>query len=167
MAVIKTEEKESEIITEQTVFDHIRRKAKNFQVFAISSSADSSTSGKLVSVKRSQSPNHIEPHSTSHVLEETNASMRRATINGPDMEPGDGFRKDETLKHHVNTRHSGTNSSIQTYPIHGPDMQLDDGFRKDETPKHHVNTRHPSSFGLLEEHMNIGSNLKQFLLTLL
>ncbi|KAI3845328.1 hypothetical protein MKW98_009394 [Papaver atlanticum] len=156
VAVIKTEEKESEIITEQTVFDHIRRKAKNFPVFATSSSADSSTSGKLVLVKRSQSPNHIEPHSTSHVLEETNASMRRATINGPDMEPGDGFRKDETLKHHVNTRHSETNSSIQRYIINGPDMQLDDGFRKDETPKHHVNTRHSNSFGLLEEHMNIG-----------
>ncbi|KAI3981466.1 hypothetical protein MKX01_007393 [Papaver californicum] len=156
VAVIETEEKGSEIITEQTVFDHIRRKAKNFPVFATSSIVDSSISGRLVPVKRRQSLNHIEPHSTIHVLEETNTSIQRETINGPDMEPGDGSRKDETAKHHVNARQSETNASIRRETINGPDMEPGDGFRKDETPNHHVNTRQSSSFGLREEYMNIG-----------
>ncbi|OVA19861.1 Helicase [Macleaya cordata] len=112
--VIETEEKESETITEQTIFDHIRRKAKNFPVFATSNFVDSSTSEVLMSAKKRQSWNQIESHSAIEVLEETDSNIERENMIIPDVEPQDeqnpsyGFSEDAALRQHIISRSSGS-----------------------------------------------------------
>ncbi|KAJ4960261.1 hypothetical protein NE237_020171 [Protea cynaroides] len=64
-----TEEHECEILTEQTIFDHIRRKAKNFPVLTTTKTIDSSSPAEALMLTRKRKPeNQLQPYVATEVL---------------------------------------------------------------------------------------------------
>lgn len=80
---VELQEEECKIITEQTVFDHIREKAKKFPVLAASSSACSPSSEALPLTRKRKLGQLLELHSEVEVLEGTGRSkiIRQGVIN--------------------------------------------------------------------------------------
>ncbi|XP_021824640.1 DExH-box ATP-dependent RNA helicase DExH17 isoform X1 [Prunus avium] len=125
----KAEDGECKIITQQTVFDHIREKAKNFPVLAASNVVCSPSSEPLVLTRKRAREKQLEPYNEVQVLEELewNKIPRWAVVNpssefketeqnqhslmderaGLPLEPGDGAFKtsrEETIFEHIQTK---------------------------------------------------------------
>ncbi|PIA61816.1 hypothetical protein AQUCO_00200069v1 [Aquilegia coerulea] len=82
----ETEENGCDTITEQTVFDHIRRKAKSFPVLATSNAMDPSTSETLISIRKRSHGKELQ-----RVIEvpDTDDEVQRETVLISDAEPED------------------------------------------------------------------------------
>ncbi|KAF5195515.1 Atp-dependent dna helicase mer3-like protein [Thalictrum thalictroides] len=85
----ETEEKGCHTITEQTVFDHIRRKAKSFPVLATSNAMDPSTSETLISIRK-----HSYGKELHRVIEVRDTDdVQRETVLISDSEIGDAEKQ--------------------------------------------------------------------------
>nr|CAN69243.1 hypothetical protein VITISV_038879 [Vitis vinifera] len=102
---IETEDDECKIITEQTVFEHIRKKSKSFNVLTKSNASVSPSSEALILTRKRTHEQQLELHVT-EALEETERSKiprramvspflhsREAELNGP------GISKNSTTKY--------------------------------------------------------------------
>ncbi|KAF8408273.1 hypothetical protein HHK36_007422 [Tetracentron sinense] len=112
---IDTEENGYEVITEQTVFDHIRKKAKNFPVLAPSKATDSSSSEALISTRKRTRENHLELQRVIEASEETERNkIPGETLVIPDSDSieveqrRNDINEDVAPKHHIISRSSST-----------------------------------------------------------
>ncbi|TQD98072.1 hypothetical protein C1H46_016337 [Malus baccata] len=105
----KAEEEECKIITHQTVFDHIREKAKNFPVLVASNGAHSASTEPLVLTRKRAREKQLEPHREFEVLEELewNKIPRRTAVN-PSSEPKEAEQNQHNTNNLPTPRSSAT-----------------------------------------------------------
>ncbi|KAB1209142.1 putative ATP-dependent DNA helicase HFM1 [Morella rubra] len=111
---VEVKEDESKLITEQTVFDHIREKAKNFPVLPASSNSCSPSSEALILKRKRTLEKQFVLHGEVEVLEETGRyKIPRQCVVDSSSESreadhyGIGTNKCATPKHHVTSRSLG------------------------------------------------------------
>lgn len=106
---VETEEEECKIITEQTVFDHIREKAKNFPVLATSNNVQSPSSEAWTLPRKRIRANQVELDSA---VEETDRNdVLHQIVHIPSSEPQEVDQsKSLTPKQQTTARGSGTSA---------------------------------------------------------
>lgn len=94
-------------MTQQTVFDHIREKAKNFPVLVASNSVFPPSSEPLVMARKRAREKKLEPDSKVEVLEELewNKIPRRTVVN-PSSEPKEAEQHISSINNHPTPRSS-------------------------------------------------------------
>ncbi|XP_059639958.1 DExH-box ATP-dependent RNA helicase DExH17 isoform X2 [Cornus florida] len=105
---VETEDDDCKIITERTVFEHIREKAKTFPLLAASNNLSSPSSEALVLIRKRSREKQLELDNTIEVFEVTERNkIPRWTIVMPSSEPKgveqsrDDIGKDPTPKRHI------------------------------------------------------------------
>ncbi|XP_050271163.1 DExH-box ATP-dependent RNA helicase DExH17 isoform X3 [Quercus robur] len=108
---VEDKEDDCKIITEKTVFDHIREKSKNFPILAASSSASSPLSETLIFTRKRTREKQLELQSEVEVLEETDRNkIPRQSVVNPSSETieaedyGLDTYKCMTPNHHITAR---------------------------------------------------------------
>ncbi|KAF9624793.1 hypothetical protein IFM89_014081 [Coptis chinensis] len=109
----EAEENRCDTITEKTIFDHIRRKAKSFPVLAPSDAMNSSISE--ISICRGRYPykSRNELHMVTEVPDSDRDKIHTQTVTISDSEPGDpenhsyGTDEDTVSTYHIKAKSSG------------------------------------------------------------
>ncbi|GMY13327.1 DExH-box ATP-dependent RNA helicase DExH17 isoform X5 [Fagus crenata] len=113
---VEVKEDECRIITEKTVFDHIREKSKNFPILASSSmSCTSPSSEALIFTRKRTREKQLELYSEAEVLEETDRNkIPRQSVVNPSSEPREaednGLSTNKCMppNHHITARSLAT-----------------------------------------------------------
>ncbi|KAM1015100.1 hypothetical protein ACFX1T_044828 [Malus domestica] len=139
----KDEEEDCKIITHQTVFDHIREKAKNFPVLVASNGAHSASTEPLVLTRKRAREKQIEPHREFEVLEELewNKIPRRTAVN-PSSKPKEAEQNQHNTNNLPTPRSSATLNPMDDRA--GLPLEPEDGTFKtarDETIFEHIRTK--------------------------
>ncbi|XP_048433806.1 DExH-box ATP-dependent RNA helicase DExH17 isoform X2 [Pyrus x bretschneideri] len=139
----KAEEEECKIITHQTVFDHIREKAKNFPVLVASNGAHSASTEPLVLTRKRAREKQLEPHREFEVLEELewNKIPRRTAVN-PSSEPKEAEQNQHNMNNLPTPRSSATMNPMDDRA--GLPLEPVDGTFKtsrEETIFEHIRTK--------------------------
>ncbi|KAM2583759.1 hypothetical protein TB2_044832 [Malus domestica] len=140
----KDEEEDCKIITHQTVFDHIREKAKNFPVLVASNGAHSASTEPLVLTRKRAREKQIEPHREFEVLEELewNKIPRRTAVN-PSSKPKEAEQNQHNTNNLPTPRSSATLNPMDDREA-GLPLEPEDGTFKtarDETIFEHIRTK--------------------------
>ncbi|KAM2014479.1 hypothetical protein ACFX16_045132 [Malus domestica] len=139
----KAEEEECKIITHQTVFDHIREKAKNFPILVASNGAHSASTKPLVLTRKRAREKQLEPHREFEVLEELewNKIPRRTAVN-PSSEPKEAEQNQHNTNNLPTPRSSATMNPMDDRA--GLPLEPEDGTFKtsrEETIFEHIRTK--------------------------
>ncbi|KAM2014477.1 hypothetical protein ACFX16_045132 [Malus domestica] len=140
----KAEEEECKIITHQTVFDHIREKAKNFPILVASNGAHSASTKPLVLTRKRAREKQLEPHREFEVLEELewNKIPRRTAVN-PSSEPKEAEQNQHNTNNLPTPRSSATMNPMDDREA-GLPLEPEDGTFKtsrEETIFEHIRTK--------------------------
>ncbi|XP_068336136.1 DExH-box ATP-dependent RNA helicase DExH17 [Pyrus communis] len=140
----KAEEEECKIITHQTVFDHIREKAKNFPVLVASNGAHSASTEPLVLTRKRAREKQLEPHREFEVLEELewNKIPRRPAVN-PSSEPKEAEQNQHNMNNLPTPRSSATMNPMDDREAGLPLEPVDGTFKtsREETIFEHIRTK--------------------------
>ncbi|XP_009334110.2 DExH-box ATP-dependent RNA helicase DExH17 isoform X1 [Pyrus x bretschneideri] len=140
----KAEEEECKIITHQTVFDHIREKAKNFPVLVASNGAHSASTEPLVLTRKRAREKQLEPHREFEVLEELewNKIPRRTAVN-PSSEPKEAEQNQHNMNNLPTPRSSATMNPMDDREAGLPLEPVDGTFKtsREETIFEHIRTK--------------------------
>ncbi|GKV07756.1 hypothetical protein SLEP1_g19485 [Rubroshorea leprosula] len=114
------EDDDCKIITKQTIFDHIREKAKNFPLLTTSNGASSPTSSTLTIKRKCPVEVHLELCNEQDNLEETNKSeTRQQVVLNPSPEPRESGHDVDTINNYLTTKHyisTAGSSDLQSEP---------------------------------------------------
>lgn len=140
----KAEEEECKIITHQTVFDHIREKAKNFPLLVASNGAHSASTEPLVLTRKRAREKQLEPHREFEVLEELewNKIPRRTAVN-PFSEPKEAEQNQHNMNNLRTPRSSATMNPMDDREAGLPLEPVDGTFKtsREETIFEHIRTK--------------------------
>ncbi|KAK9925336.1 hypothetical protein M0R45_033663 [Rubus argutus] len=139
----KVRNDEYKIATQQTVFDHIREKAKNFPVLVASNSVFPPSSEPLVLARKRAREKKLEPDSKVEVLEELewNKIPRRTVVN-PSSEPKEAEQHLSRINNHPTPRSSSALNFMDDRAGRPSDPE-DDAFKTltGETIFEHISTK--------------------------
>ncbi|KAM1009380.1 hypothetical protein FF1_044829 [Malus domestica] len=140
----KDEEEDCKIITHQTVFDHIREKAKNFPVLVASNGAHSASTEPLFLTRKRAREKQLEPHREFEVLEELewNKIPRRTAVN-PSSKPKEAEQNQHNTNNLPTPRSSATMKPMDDREA-GLPLEPEDGTFKtsrEETMFEHIRTK--------------------------
>ncbi|XP_042500241.1 DExH-box ATP-dependent RNA helicase DExH17 isoform X2 [Macadamia integrifolia] len=133
----ETEEQECEILTEKTIFDHIRKKAKNFPVLATTKTIDSSSSSPEVLIltkKRTRENNLLQPYGATEVLtvETDTTKIPREIVVIPDQDSRTiehfsyGSGEGAAVKNQIVSKSSSSSNVVDEEQMHGGTKEPED-----------------------------------------